>query len=136
MNTPTKPELNSQDIRTVGIILLVGVAAVIMCLMWAQMTMSQEKPASSVSTFWAGTNKLDAPPQVRAKATGITLHICKSATVYLTTQGGHILAPMWHDKAMEIPGVNPVVCDYKGHVTFYVLPSQDYEIEVVKPETK
>jgi len=38
MNTPTKPELNSQDIRTIGIILLVGVAAVILCLMWAQRT--------------------------------------------------------------------------------------------------
>jgi len=134
MNTPTKPELNSQDIRTVGIILLVGVAAVIMCLMWAQRTMSQEK--SSVSTFWAGTDKLDAPPQVRAKATGITLHGCKSATVYLSTNGGHILAPLWWDKAAEMPGVNPVICDYKGRVKFYVLPSQDYEIEVAKPETK
>ena len=43
MNTPTSPELNSKDIRTVGIIILIGVVAVILCLMWAERTMSQEK---------------------------------------------------------------------------------------------
>ena len=41
MNTPTSPELNTKDIRTVGIIILIGVVSVILCLMWAQRTMSQ-----------------------------------------------------------------------------------------------
>ena len=43
MHTPQAPELNSKDIRTVGIIILIGVVAVILCLMWAERTMSQEK---------------------------------------------------------------------------------------------
>src|SRR4030095_4377702 len=100
--TPAQPELNSKDIRTVAYIMIVGVLVIILCLFWAARTMNaQEKPKA-------------------AKATGITLNGCKTVTVYLTTQGGHILAPMWSDKTTAVPLSNPTFCDYRGWITFYV----------------
>jgi len=133
-------ELNNKDIRTVGIILAIGILIVIFCLFWAARTISaQEKVTTSTgTTFWVGRPEFAAPSQdkPKVKATGITLHGCKSATVYLTIKGGHLLAPMWVDKATVVPMANPAICDYNGKLTFYVLPSQDYEIEVTKPEAK
>ena len=39
----TQPELNTKDIRTVAIILITGILVVMLCLVWASRTMSQEK---------------------------------------------------------------------------------------------
>src|SRR5580765_6843205 len=122
-------ELNNKDIRTVGIILAIGMIIIILCLFWAARTISaQEKTATYDKTTPVTYSK--------AKATGITLHGCKSATVYIAIDRGHILAPMWVDKAATTPMANPAICNYNGKLTFYVLPSQDYEIEVAKPEAK
>jgi len=38
-----QPELNTRDIRTVAIILITGILMVMLCLLWASRTMSQEK---------------------------------------------------------------------------------------------
>jgi hypothetical protein len=73
----------------------------------------------------------------KGKATGITLYGCKTATVYMSVKAGRILSPMWADKTMLINVANPMLCNYKGRVTFYVLPTQDYEIEITtKPEAQ
>ena len=39
----TRSELNSKDIRIVAIILITGILMVMLCLVWASRTMSQEK---------------------------------------------------------------------------------------------
>jgi hypothetical protein len=72
----------------------------------------------------------------KIKSTGITLSDCKSVTVYILVERGHIAAPIWIDKNMEIPGANPTVCNTKKQATFYVLPSQDYEIQVLAASQK
>jgi len=39
----TRSELNSKDIRIVAIIMITGILMVMLCLLWASRTMSQEK---------------------------------------------------------------------------------------------
>jgi hypothetical protein len=124
MNTPHTPELNSKDIRTVAYIMIVGVILVALgMLMFLRDCNAQEKPQ------WKTTHS------EKRKPTGITLYGCKSVTVYISING-RIAAPVWTDKDMAIPMANPATCDYKERLTFYVLPSQDYEIQVTKPEAR
>ena len=107
-------ELDSKDLRTVVLIVILGMIAVVTVLFWASRNISaQEKPKPR-------------------PATGITLHGCKSVMIYLSTGGGHILAPVWTDKTTIVPAANPLLCNHRGQVTFYVLPSQDYEIQEAK----
>jgi hypothetical protein len=48
------PELNTKDVRTVGLILIVAVVAIAMVLLWASRTISaQEKPPESQVTLRA-----------------------------------------------------------------------------------